>query len=158
MTRMDVVGAPSPWDHVPGRHRRVHPLFGYLPVFSRLYPVIILCCVGYALGTAGGQRVQRGLGALVGLLDDRHRERGARRDDHPEPGRQMWASLSFFGGLVEGSGSSSVQSSLPPVNAETITAVAMLLSAYGTLVACLLVTTFVPASSLVPASVILSSD
>ncbi len=60
---------------------------------------------------------------------------------------------SFFGGLVEGFGII-VRAVVPaPVNAETITA-AILLTAYGTLVACLLVTTFVPAASLVPAVVI----
>ena len=32
-------------------------LFGFGPVLVRLYPVIVLCCVGYALGTAGGRRV-----------------------------------------------------------------------------------------------------
>ncbi len=127
-------------------------LFGYLPVFSRLYPVIILCCVGYALGTAGGQRVQRGLGALVGLLTTVIASvvLGAMTIQNQDG--KIGVS-SFFGGLVEGFGII-LRSVVPaPVNAETITA-AMLLSAYGTLVACLLVTTFVPASSLVPASVI----
>src|SRR5690606_34133101 len=127
-------------------------LFGYLPVFSRLYPVIILCCVGYALGTAGGQRVQRGLGALVGLLTTVIASvvLGAMTIQNQDGNVGV---SSFFGGLVEGFGII-IRSVVPaPVNAETITA-AMLLSAYGTLVACLLVTTFVPASSLVPASVI----
>ena len=127
-------------------------LFGYLPVFSRLYPVIILCCVGYALGTAGGQRVQRGLGALVGLLTTVIASvvLGAMTIQNQDGNVGV---SSFFGGLVEGFGII-IRSVVPaPVNAETITA-AMLLSAYGTLVACLLVTTFVPASSLVPSSVI----
>ncbi|MEI2641341.1 MAG: hypothetical protein V9G10_03160 [Candidatus Nanopelagicales bacterium] len=43
-------------------------LFGVMPVLTRIWPVIILCCVGYAVGTAGGQRVQRGMGALVALV------------------------------------------------------------------------------------------
>jgi hypothetical protein len=127
-------------------------LFGYLPVFSRLYPVIILCCVGYALGTAGGQRVQRGLGALVGLLTTVIASvvLGAMTIQNQDGNVGV---SSFFGGLVEGFGII-IRSVVPaPVNAETITA-AMLLTAYGTLVACLLVTTFVPASSLVPPTVI----
>lgn len=127
-------------------------LFGFSPVFVRLYPVIVLCCVGYALGTAGGQRVQRGLGALVGLITTVIGSvvLGAMTIQN-EAGKVGLSS--FFGGLVEGFGII-VRAVVPaPVNAETVTA-AILLSAYGTLVACLLVTTFVPASSLVPASVI----
>ncbi len=127
-------------------------LFGYMPVLTRLFPVIILCCVGYALGTAGGQRVQRGLGALVGLLTTVIASvvLGAMTIEN-EAGNVGVSS--FFGGLVEGFGII-IRAVVPaPVNAETVTA-AMLLTAYGTLVACLLVTTFVPASSLVPPTVI----
>lgn len=128
-------------------------LFGLSPVLLRLYPVIFLCCVGYALGTAGGQRVARGLGALVGLITTviGSVALGAMTIQN-EAGRISVSS--FLGGLVEGFGII-IRAVVPaPVNAETITA-AILLTAYGTLVACLLVTTFVPASSLVPAVVIL---
>lgn len=127
-------------------------LFGFGPVLLRLYPVIILCCVGYALGTAGGQRVARGLGALVGLITTviGSVALGAMTIQN-EAGRVSVSS--FLGGLVEGFGII-IRAVVPaPVNAETVTA-AILLSAYGTLVACLLVTTFVPASSLAPPVVI----
>lgn len=127
-------------------------LFGFEPVLLRLYPVIFLCCVGYALGTAGGQRVARGLGALVGLITTviGSVALGAMTIQN-EAGRISVSS--FFGGLVEGFGII-IRAVVPaPVNAETVTA-AILLSAYGTLVACLLVTTFVPASSLAPPVVI----
>ncbi|MEZ5186085.1 MAG: transglutaminase domain-containing protein [Candidatus Nanopelagicales bacterium] len=127
-------------------------LFGYTPVFVRLFPVILLCCVGYALGTAGGQRVARGLGALVGLLTTVVASIVLGAMTIPNEAGNIGVS-SFFGGLVEGFGII-IRAVVPaPVNAETITA-AILLTAYGTLVACLLVTTFVPASSLVPAVVI----
>ena len=127
-------------------------LFGFGPVLVRLYPVIVLCCVGYALGTAGGRRVARGLGALVGLITTvvGSLVLGAMtiRNEDGNIGVS-----SFLGGLVEGFGII-IRSVVPaPVNAETVTA-AILLCAYGTLVACLLVTTFVPASSLVPPLVI----
>jgi transglutaminase-like putative cysteine protease len=127
-------------------------LFGYGPVFARLFPVIILCCIGYALGTAGGQRVARGLGALVGLITTVIGSvvLGAMTIEN-EAGKVEVSS--FLGGLVEGFGII-VRAVVPaPVNAETVTAT-ILLSAYGTLVACLLVTTFVPASSLAPPLVI----
>jgi hypothetical protein len=127
-------------------------LFGYLPVATRLFPVIILCCIGYALGTAGGQRVARGLGALVGLVTTVVASVALGAMTLENVDGKVSAS-SFFGGLVEGFGII-VRSVVPaPVTAETITA-AMLLSAYGTLVACLLVTTYVPAASLVPATAI----
>ena len=127
-------------------------LFGYTPVVVRLFPVIVLCCVGYALGTAGGQRVQRGLGALVGLITTVIGSLVLGAMTIANQDGKVGVS-SFFGGLVEGFGII-VRSVVPaPVNAETVTA-AILLSAYGTLVACLLVTTFVPAASLVPAMVI----
>jgi hypothetical protein len=57
---------------------------------------------------------------------------------------------SFFGGLVEGLGMILAAVVPAPVNAETITA-GILVTAYGALVGCLLVTTFVPAASIVPA-------
>jgi hypothetical protein len=127
-------------------------LFGVTPVLGRLYPVVILCCIGYALGTAGGRRVDRGLGALVGLLTTvvGSLALGAMTIAN-EDGKVGLSS--FLAGLLEGFGII-VRSVVPaPVTAETITA-GILLSAYGTLVACLLVTTAVPASSLVPPVVI----
>lgn len=127
-------------------------LFGYAPVFARLFPVIVLCCVGYALGTAGGQRVARGLGALVGLITTIIGSVVLGAMTIPNDAGKVEVS-SFFGGLVEGFGII-VRGVVPaPVNAETVTAT-ILLSAYGTLVACLLVTTFVPAASLGPPLVI----
>ena len=104
----------------------------------------MLCCVGYALGTAG-QRVQRGLGALVGLITTVIGSLVLGAMTIANQDGKVGVS-SFFGGLVEGFGII-VRSVVPaPVNAETVLA-AILLGAYGTLVACLLVTTFVPAAS-----------
>lgn len=124
-------------------------LFGVMPVLVRIWPVIILCCVGYALGTAGGQRVQRGIGALVALLTTVLGTLALGAMTIPNAAGNVSLS-SFFGGLVEGIGLI-IGSVVPaPVNAETITA-GILMTAYGALVGCLLVTTAIPASSVVPA-------
>jgi transglutaminase-like putative cysteine protease len=124
-------------------------LFGVMPVLLRIWPVIILCCVGYALGTAGGKHVQRGMGALVALLTTVLGTLALGAMTIPnEAGRVSLGS--FFGGLVDGVGLILAAVVPAPVNAETVTA-GILATAYGSLVACLLVTTFVPASSVIPA-------
>lgn len=124
-------------------------LFGVVPVLARIWPVIILCCVGYALGTAGGQRVQRGMGAMVALLTTVLGTLALGAMTIPNAAGNVSLS-SFLGGLVEGIGLILGAVVPAPVNAETITA-GILMTAYGALVGCLLVTTFVPASSVVPA-------
>lgn len=127
-------------------------LFGPAPVLGRMLPVIILCCVGYAAGTAGGRAVARGNGALAGLLVTIVATVALGSMTLENKDGQLAVS-SVFDGLVEGFGII-LNSAVPaPVNAETITA-AMLITSYGALVACLLVTSFAPASSLVPATVI----
>jgi transglutaminase-like putative cysteine protease len=124
-------------------------LFGVVPVVLRIWPVIIMCCVGYALGTAGGKRIQRGTGAAVALVTTLLGSLvlGAMTIAN-EAGNVSMSSL--VGGLVEGIGMILGAVVPAPVNAETITA-GILLTAYGALVGCLLVTTFIPASSVAPA-------
>lgn len=123
-------------------------LFGAVPVLIRIWPVIILCCVGYALGTAGGKRVQRGMGAVVALITTVLGSLALGAMTIPNAAGNISLS-SFFGGLVDGIGLILGAVVPAPANAETITA-GILLTAYGALVGCLLVTTFVPASSIVP--------
>ncbi len=127
-------------------------LFGVLPVLTRIWPVIILCCVGYAVGTAGGQRVQRGMGALVALVATvaGTLALGAMTIQNTDGEVGLG---NFVRGLVDGIGLILAAVVPAPVNAETITA-GILVTAYGALVGCLLVTTFVPASSLVPATLV----
>jgi len=124
-------------------------LFGILPVLGRIWPVIIMCCVGYALGTAGGQRVQRGLGAVVALGTTVVGIVLLGAMTIPNAVGQIKVS-NVFDGLVNGLGLILTAVVPAPVNAETITA-GIVVTAYGALVGCMLVTTFVPASSLVPA-------
>ncbi len=124
-------------------------LFGVVPVVLRIWPVIIMCCVGYALGTAGGKRVQRGMGAIVALVTTVAGSLVLGAMTIPnEAGNISLGSI--VGGLVEGIGMILSAVVPAPVNAETITA-GILLTAYGALVGCLLVTTAVPASSIAPA-------
>ena len=127
-------------------------LFGVLPVLTRIWPVIILCCVGYAVGTAGGQRVQRGMGALVALVATvaGTLALGAMTIQNTDGEVGLG---NFVRGLVDGIGLILAAVVPAPVNAETITA-GILVTAYGALVGCLLVTTFVPASSVVPATLV----
>lgn len=127
-------------------------LFGVLPVLTRIWPVIILCCVGYAVGTAGGQRVQRGMGALVALVATvaGTLALGAMTIQNTDGEVGLG---NFVRGLVDGIGLILAAVVPAPVNAETITA-GILVTAYGALVGCLLVTTFVPASSIVPATLV----
>lgn len=127
-------------------------LFGVLPVLTRIWPVIVLCCVGYAVGTAGGQRVQRGLGALVALITTVAGTLALGAMTIADSKGNV-AVGNFFAGLVDGLGIILGAVVPAPVNAETITA-GILLTAYGALVSCLLVTTFVPASSVVPAALV----
>ncbi|MFN8127518.1 MAG: transglutaminase-like domain-containing protein [Candidatus Nanopelagicales bacterium] len=127
-------------------------LFGVVPVLTRIWPVIILCCVGYAVGTAGGQRVQRGMGALVALVATvaGTLALGAMTIQNTDGEVGLG---NFVRGLVDGIGLILAAVVPAPVNAETITA-GILVTAYGALVGCLLVTTFVPASSVVPATLV----
>ncbi len=127
-------------------------LFGVVPVLTRIWPVIILCCVGYAVGTAGGQRVQRGMGALVALVATvaGTLALGAMTIQNTDGEVGLG---NFVRGLVDGIGLILAAVVPAPVNAETITA-GILVTAYGALVGCLLVTTFVPASSIVPATLV----
>ena len=124
-------------------------LFGVVPVLVRIWPVIVMCCVGYALGTAGGKRVQRGMGAVVALITTVIGSLALGAMTIPNAAGNI-SLTSLFGGLVEGIGMILGAVVPAPVNAETITA-GILITSYGALVGCLLVTTFVPASSIVPA-------
>lgn len=123
-------------------------LFGVTPVLLRMWPVIIMCCVGYALGTAGGRRVQRGTGAMVALFTTLLGTLALGAMTIPNAAGRISVS-SLAGGLVEGIGMLLGDVVPAEVNAETITA-GILLTAYGAMVGCLLVTTSVPASSIVP--------
>lgn len=123
-------------------------LFGAAPVLGRLFPAVVLCCVGYVIGTAGGQRIQRGLGALLSLVATIIATviLGAMTI----PNEQGLVTVgSAMQGAIRGLGIILGSVVPAPVNAETIT-FGILLTAYGALVGCLLVTTYVPASSIVP--------
>lgn len=124
-------------------------LFGVVPVLARIWPVIVLCCVGYALGTAGGQRVQRGMGALVAVVTTVIGTLVLGAMTIADTDGEV-ALSNFVAGLVDGLGLILGSVVPAPVSAETITA-GILVTAYGALVGCLLVTTFLPASSIVPA-------
>jgi transglutaminase-like putative cysteine protease len=127
-------------------------LLGPVPTLARILPAIILVAVAFAVGTAGGQRIARGAGALLALaatflaglvfgamtLAD--------STGNVNPG-------SLFKGVVEGLGIL-LRSAVPaPTNAETVTAV-IIFSGYATVVACLLACTKFPATALIPASLL----
>lgn len=124
-------------------------LFGVVPVVGRIWPVVVVCCVGYAVGTAGGQRVQRGIGALVALLATVLAALALGAMTIADADGDV-ALSSFLAGLVEGLGRILTSVVPAPVTAETIIA-GILIAAYGALVGCLLVTTSQPASSVGPA-------
>lgn len=123
-------------------------LFGLVPVTVRLVPAVLVCCLGYLAGTAGGRRVQRGLGALVGLMAAILATLVLGAMTIPDELGRISLS-SFLGGLVRGLGLLLGTVVPAPAVAETIT-FAILLVVYGALVACMLATTPVPASSLAP--------
>jgi len=127
-------------------------LLGPVPTLARILPAIVLVAAAFALGTAGGQRVARGAGALLALaatfvaglvfgamtLAD--------STGNVNPG-------SLFTGVVQGLGIL-LRSAVPaPTNAETVTAV-IIFSGYATIVACLLACTKYPATALIPASLL----
>lgn len=149
MTRADVVRRVTAVGLVSLAAAAVYiRLFGFAPVVLRLFPAVVLCCVGYAIGTAGGRRVQRGMGALVGLIAAVLATIILGAMTIPgETGRI--AVSNFMDGVVRGLGILLGSVVPAPVNAQTVT-FTILLVTYGALVACMLATTPLPASSLAP--------
>ena len=127
-------------------------LFGMTPVLFRLMPAVLLCCIGYAMGTAGGQRVQRGVGAVIGLAAAVLSTVILGAMTIPNEAGNITMS-SFMGGLIRGLGLILGSVVPAPAYAETVT-FAIVLVAYGALVSCMMATTPVPASSLVPPLVV----
>jgi hypothetical protein len=127
-------------------------LLGPVPIGVRILPAIVLVAAAFAVGTAGGQRVARGAGALLalaatfvaGLVFGAMTLADSTGNVNP---------ASLFKGVVEGLGIL-LRSAVPaPTNAETVTA-AIIFSGYATVVACLLACTKYPATALIPASLL----
>ncbi|NQU37076.1 MAG: transglutaminase domain-containing protein [Actinobacteria bacterium] len=127
-------------------------LLGPVPTVARILPAIILVSAAFAVGTAGGQRIARGAGALLalaatfvaGLVFGAMTLADSTGNVNP---------ASLFKGVVEGLGIL-LRSAVPaPTNAETVTAV-IIFSGYATIVACLLACTKYPATALIPASLL----
>ncbi len=130
-------------------------LLGWQTTVGRVGAAIFLTCLAYAIGTAGGARVSRGRGAAFAVIAALAGGLVLGAATMPQPAGQQDSAFSVFFQSLVGWLGTLLSSTVPaPLDAITVTAV-IVLSAYATLIACLLVTSARPALALLPALVLL---
>lgn len=127
-------------------------LLGVNATLLRIIPAVLIVAIAFAAGTAGGRRVARGTGALMGLagtfaagfilgaitLED--------STGSVSPGALVSGTLQGLGILL--------RSPVPaPVNSETVTA-AIIFTGYATMMSALLMCTKRPALALIPSAML----
>lgn len=124
-------------------------LLGAGPTLGRIVPSILIVAAAFAIGTAGGRRVARGTGALLGLAATFVAGLILGAMTLPNAAGNV-SPGALVSGVVQGLGIL-LRSPVPaPTNSETVTAV-IVYSGYFTVVACLLICTKAPATALIPA-------
>ncbi len=123
-------------------------LLGWPATLTRILPLVALVCLAYAVGIIGGARVSRGRGALLAVFVTIVGSMLAGAFTLPdtqgrEPLQVYTDSLVQWLGTLLGS---TVPALVTP---DTVTAT-VIVSAYLTLIACLMVTTGKPALALLP--------
>lgn len=126
-------------------------LLGWPTTVGRVWATIALTGIAYAVGTAGGARVSRGRGAALAVAVTLIGAIGFGAATLPPSGNQDSGPLQVFVQSLVGWLGTLLSSPVPaPLDAQTVTAV-IVLSAYMTLVACLIVTSPKPAMAILPA-------
>ena len=128
-------------------------LLGWPATLTRILPLVALVCLAYAVGIIGGARVSRGRGALLAVFVTIVGSMLAGAFTLPdtqgrEPLQVYTDSLVQWLGTLLGS---TVPALVTP---DTVTAT-VIVSAYLTLIACLMVTTGKPALALLPTTLLL---
>ncbi len=136
---MVVVAAASAWWR----------LFGAAPTLFRIIPAAIMVAVAFRIGTAGGKRIARGLGALVALAATFASALLFAAVTMPDTDGSI-TPTAVIDGTINGLGTL-LRSPVPaPVNSQTISA-AIIFTGYAMVVACLVACTAAPGLMVLPA-------